>query len=205
MSIVQVPIFHPTYEEFVNFSSYISKIEEQDAHKIGLAKIVPPKEWSARKSGYKQRTIDETMVENPIKQEVHGKDGFYSVYNIQQRSIKLSQFQKLSTTNRYATPTTISKDYEKLEKKYWQNLTSISPIYGADVSGTFYDKTQKVWNITNLGTILDDLETEYGTKIEGVNTAYLYFGMWKATFAWHTEDMDLYSINYLHFGAPKQW
>ena len=61
------------------------------------------------------------------------------------------------------------------------------------------------WNIQRLGTILDVVDKEYGVKIAGVNTAYLYFGMWKTSFAWHTEDMDLYSINYLHFGAPKSW
>jgi JmjC domain, hydroxylase/PHD-zinc-finger like domain len=52
---------------------------------------------------------------------------------------------------------------------------------------------------------LENLLDVLGTKIPGVNTAYLYLGMWKATFAWHLEDVDLYSINYLHFGAPKQW
>lgn len=130
-SNLEVPVFYPTYDEFKNFSSYVSKIESYGAHKIGLAKIIPPKEWTARKMGYKQKEIEDTIVQNPIKQEVHGKDGLYSVYNIQQKSIKLNQFQKLAATSRYATPTSISNDIVKLEKKYWDNLTSISPIYGA--------------------------------------------------------------------------
>lgn len=75
-------------------------------------------------------------------------------------------------------------------------------MYGADVAGSLYDEDQPYWNINNLGTILDCISD---VKIEGVNTAYLYFGMWKSSFPWHTEDMDLYSINYLHYGAPKSW
>jgi len=101
---------------------------------------------------------------------------------------------------RYRTPA--NRGYEDLERKFWTNLTINQPIYGADISGTVTDADQHIWNIGHLGTILDRIGD---VRIEGVNTAYLYFGMWKAMFAWHTEDMDLYSINYLHDGAAKAW
>ncbi|KAK4150297.1 hypothetical protein C8A00DRAFT_18144 [Chaetomidium leptoderma] len=90
---------------------------------------------------------------------------------------------------------------EELEKTYWKTLTYAAPLYGADLPGTLFDDSVKTWNLDKLPNLLDVL----GTKVPGVNTAYLYLGMWKATFAWHLEDVDLYSINYLHFGAPKQW
>ncbi|CAF91827.1 unnamed protein product, partial [Tetraodon nigroviridis] len=66
-------------------------------------------------------------------------------------------------------------------------------------------KDVEEWNIDHLNSILDVIEEDCGISIQGVNTPYLYFGMWKTTFSWHTEDMDLYSINYLHFGEPKSW
>ncbi|KAI0512909.1 hypothetical protein F5B22DRAFT_613703 [Xylaria bambusicola] len=90
---------------------------------------------------------------------------------------------------------------EELERIYWKTLTYAPPLYGADVLGTLFDDSTEEWNLNKLPNLLDVL----GTKVPGVNTAYLYLGMWKATFAWHLEDVDLYSINYLHFGAPKQW
>jgi hypothetical protein len=90
---------------------------------------------------------------------------------------------------------------EELERAYWKTLTYAPPLYGADMPGTLFDERTKSWNLGRLDNILDVL----GSNIPGVNSAYLYLGMWKATFAWHLEDVDLYSINYLHFGAPKQW
>jgi hypothetical protein len=89
----------------------------------------------------------------------------------------------------------------ELEDKYWKSLNFSNPMYAADMPGSLFDEDTKAWNVAKLPNLLDLL----GQPIPGVNTAYLYLGMWRATFAWHLEDVDLYSINYIHFGAPKQW
>lgn len=175
-------------------------MESQGAHKAGLAKVIPPSEWVPRKSGYDNLDL---MIPAPIEQVVQGCQGLYTQYNIQRKAMHINDFKKLANSEKYQTPKHF--DYEELERKYWKNATFGNAIYGADISGSITDDDQDIWNINRLGTILDYVAGDYGIKIEGVNTAYLYFGMWKTTFAWHTEDMDLYSINYLHFGAPKSW
>ncbi|XP_007420033.1 lysine-specific demethylase 4A [Python bivittatus] len=196
----RIMTFHPTVEEFKNFSRYIAYIESQGAHRAGLAKIVPPKEWKPRRW---YDDIDDLVIPAPIQQVVTGQSGLFTQYNIQKKAMSVREFRRIANSDKYCTPR--YTDFEDLERKYWKNLTFNAPIYGADVNGTLYDKHVDEWNIGHLNTILDIVENESGITIEGVNTPYLYFGMWKTSFAWHTEDMDLYSINYLHFGEPKSW
>ncbi|XP_038616150.1 lysine-specific demethylase 4A [Tachyglossus aculeatus] len=196
----RIMTFYPTMEEFRNFSRYIAYIESQGAHRAGLAKVVPPKEWKPRTC---YDDIDDLVIPAPIQQVVTGQSGLFTQYNIQKKAMTVREFRKIANNDKYCTPR--YSEFEDLERKYWKNLTFNAPIYGADVNGTLYDKHVDEWNIGRLNTILDVVENESGITIEGVNTPYLYFGMWKTSFAWHTEDMDLYSINYLHFGEPKSW
>ncbi|XP_059200581.1 lysine-specific demethylase 4A isoform X2 [Centropristis striata] len=195
-----IQTFYPTVEEFKNFSRYVAYIESQGAHKAGLAKIVPPKEWKPRGS---YDDIDDLVIPAPIQQVVTGQSGLFTQYNIQKKAMTVREFRKMANSDKFCSPH--YDDFEELERKYWKNVTFNPPIYGADVNGSLYNTDVKEWNICHLNTILDTVECESGITIEGVNTPYLYFGMWKTTFAWHTEDMDLYSINYLHFGEPKSW
>jgi len=201
-----IMVFRPTWEEFKDFNKYMAYVESIGAHKGGLAKIIPPKEWIARKSGYNlktERKLAKMKIPRPICQVVNGNRGVYQSINVQKRTMTVEDYEKHSKSDRYTTPKFV--DFEDLERKYWKNITFIAPLYGADLKGSITDPSCNSWNIERLGSILDFVERDYGIEINGVNTAYLYFGSWKTTFAWHTEDMDLHSINYLHFGAPKFW
>uniref|UniRef100_A0A8C0ERW1 [histone H3]-trimethyl-L-lysine(9) demethylase n=1 Tax=Bubo bubo TaxID=30461 RepID=A0A8C0ERW1_BUBBB len=196
----KIMIFRPSMDEFREFNKYLVYMESQGAHRAGVAKVIPPKEWKPRKH---YNDIEDLVIPAPIQQMVTGQSGLFTQYNVQKKPMTVKEFKQLANSDKYRTPRHI--DFEDLERKYWKNLTFVAPIYGADINGSIYDEVCLEWNIAHLNTILDVVEEECGISIEGVNTPYLYFGMWKTTFPWHTEDMDLYSINYLHFGEPKSW
>lgn len=75
------------------------------------------------------------------------------------------------------------------------------PVYGADQIGTLFKNDEGgSWNINKLDSIVNLLG-----PVPGVSSPYLYVGTWRSMFAYHVEDLNLYSINYLHAGASKSW
>lgn len=67
----RIMTFRPSYEEFINFAGYIEYMESRGAHRAGLVKIIPPKEWIPRRSGYDIENINMT-IPAPICQVVTG-------------------------------------------------------------------------------------------------------------------------------------
>ena len=74
------------------------------------------------------------------------------------------------------------------------------PAFGTD---EFYKET--FWNLNNIPNSKNSVLRHLKVGINGINVPWLYFGCLFSTFCWHNEDNYMYSINYHHKGAPKQW
>ena len=61
--------FYPTTDELADFSSYISHMESKGAHRAGIAKIVMPKDWVARKAGYNPAEMEGIQIK-PVQQDI---------------------------------------------------------------------------------------------------------------------------------------
>ncbi|KAL5232150.1 hypothetical protein ABZP36_030926 [Zizania latifolia] len=115
---------------------------------------------------------------------------------------------------------------EEIEGEYWRIVEKpteeIEVIYGADLeTGTFgsgfpklsleiksdvEDKyAQSGWNLNNLPRLQGSVLSFEGGDISGVLVPWVYVGMCFSSFCWHVEDHHLYSLNYMHWGAPKMW
>lgn len=210
--IRECPIFHPTPEEFSNFEKYVLSIEPQ-CLEYGICKVVPPVGWKPRTTPYED--LDDLVLTGPVRQEALGHSGTYQCMNVTQKPLTIGEYRMLARKEENLPPMPelltltpeqrAKEDFLELEKKYWQGFAGAKPpVYGADHfgHGTFFEESAGAWNLSRLDSLL---RRRINITMPGINAPMLYMGMWRATFAWHVEDMDLYSINFLHYGGEKIW
>jgi jumonji domain-containing protein 2 len=201
MAETTCPIFRPTEEQFQNFHSYIRLIEQTHPD-AGICKIIPPKSWYVREYDIDSMAL---RIKSPIQQMVTGRAGVFQVDLLETRAMTVQQMRAYGEKNKYDNDC-----YFARERTFWRTIVSGTsglgnPIYGADVPGSLFVNSPKLthpsWNLNKLENLLRVIKDE----LPGVNSPMIYVGSWRAMFAYHVEDMDLYSINYLHYGAAKSW
>ncbi|KAE8684211.1 putative lysine-specific demethylase JMJ16 [Hibiscus syriacus] len=115
---------------------------------------------------------------------------------------------------------------ENIEGEYWRIVEKateeIEVLYGADLEtgvfgSGFPNKSSQVgfassekyiksgWNLNNFPRLPGSVLNYEISDISGVLVPWLYVGMCFSSFCWHVEDHHLYSLNYMHWGAPKIW
>ncbi|KAE9619092.1 putative chromatin remodeling & transcription regulator FYR family [Lupinus albus] len=144
---------------------------------------------------------------------------------------KAKYFRKYDNVAHCGENTTISNgtlepSVENIEGEYWRMVESpteeIEVLYGADLeTGVFgsgfprkhshaYSASHEQyiksgWNLNNFARLPGSLLSYESSDISGVLVPWLYIGMCFSSFCWHVEDHHLYSLNYMHWGAPKLW
>ncbi|XVF06404.1 hypothetical protein REPUB_Repub06bG0045800 [Reevesia pubescens] len=115
---------------------------------------------------------------------------------------------------------------QNVEGEYWRIVEKateeIEVLYGADLEtgifgSGFPKKPSQVgfasnekyiksgWNLNNFPRLPGSVLSYESSDISGVLVPWLYVGMCFSSFCWHVEDHHLYSLNYMHWGAPKIW
>lgn len=200
------PVFRPSLSEFREFKTYLDQVIEPTCRDtVGICKVIPPQEWlDEQKRDRDLVKLRGLEIPSPISQYVAGKKGVYSVDLVERKKMTVEAFRHLAETKNMMLDQVVHDEdsLEDMERKFWKGLrpTMTEPVYGADMVGSLFHPNRKnSWNLNQLDTILQVID------LPGITRSMLYFGMWKAMFALHTEDMDLFSINYLHMGQPKVW
>lgn len=150
------------------------------------------------------------MLVRSVRQS--GESYTFSEFEAKVKAFKKNHFKNSSIIKGLLSPL-------ELETLYWdaQADKAIDVEYGNDMPGSAFielDKRRRSGNL-NVG------DTEWNLRraargegcplrfvkddIPGVTSPMMYMGMMFSWFAWHVEDHDFHSLNYMHMGDAKTW
>ncbi|TKY67763.1 Lysine-specific demethylase JMJ706 [Spatholobus suberectus] len=215
-NIPECPVYHPSGQEFEDPSVYIQKIAPE-ASKFGICKIVSPIVASIpavdvltkEKKDFKFETnvqplrLSDWNEKDKITFSMRGRNYTYHEFEAHANEAFLSRFHSFGG---------FSSSY--LEKEFWREMAhgkKGTVEYGINIEGSAFscdpnDKLGKSkWNLKNFSRLPQSTLRLVDKEIPGITDPMLYIGMLFSMFAWHVEDLYLYSINYHHSGANKIW
>lgn len=144
-------------------------------------------------------------------------------YTVGQFEVKAKNFEKSYLKNRSNFKRKKNGELSNLEVEtiYWKAQVDkpISVEYANDMPGSAFDQTLGVhddnfglmcvaeseWNMRGVSRSKCSLLKFMKEEIPGVTSPMVYISMLFSWFAWHVEDHDFHSLNYMHFGAGKTW
>ncbi|KAJ0049108.1 hypothetical protein Pint_15613 [Pistacia integerrima] len=140
-------------------------------------------------------------------------------YTFQQFETKAKNFEKTYLKKCSSKKTPLSA--LEIESLYWKATVDkpFSVEYANDMPGSAFMPVRKnreavgegvtvgetAWNMRGVSRAKGSLLRFMKEEIPGVTSPMVYIAMMFSWFAWHAEDHDLHSLNYLHMGASKTW
>jgi len=230
--IEEAPTYHPSVEEFKDPIKYIASITPV-ASRYGICKIKPPDGWRNPTSlDFKSHERFATKLQRMILMQEGRAMGDGKRYNLKEYEEMAGDFAKKWFEGHFENPESVTLD--DLEKAYWkliknadesteieyandlstQEFVSGFPLHqpsdpplGSTDAAFGTPEYYRIcgWNLNNISSWPGSAIRCVTHSIDGVNKPWLYLGMLFASFCWHREDLYLASINYMHYGATKQW
>lgn len=227
-SMPVAPEYRPSEAEFEDPISYIFKIEKE-ASKYGICKIIPPFAPSPKKTAVANlnRSLPNATFttrqqqigfcprrQKPVQRPVWQSGEHYT---FQEFEAKAKAFEK----------TYLKKHGNGIKKcgaletetLFWKATVDkpFSVEYANDMPGSAFSAVKcrhageaasiahTAWNMRGVSRANGSLLRFMKEEIPGVTSPMVYVAMLFSWFAWHVEDHDLHSLNYLHTGAAKTW
>ncbi|KAI3773571.1 hypothetical protein L1987_48101 [Smallanthus sonchifolius] len=158
----------------------------------------------------------------PVQKPVWQSGEVYTVpqFELKAKGFEKSYLRKLGNLKRGLTAL-------EVETSYWKAHVDkpISVEYANDMPGSAFDRTgggcgrkfgkrevgdgmtvgETEWNMRGVSRAKGSLLRFMKEEIPGVTSPMVYISMLFSWFAWHVEDHDFHSLNYMHMGAGKTW